>query len=105
VTARSGGPNPTHNSKPANEVTTCILPPATRPETDQPDRKRTAGTCEVYREAILLELSRGRKASGRNMADLHGFAGGYLRIPVMWAADSARCGPESERSDAGWFLP
>ena len=28
-----------------------------------------------------------------------------LRIPVMWATDSVRCGPESERSDAGWFLP
>ena len=28
-----------------------------------------------------------------------------MHIPVMWATDSVRCGPESERSDAGWFLP
>jgi len=27
-----------------------------------------------------------------------------LRIPVMWAGNSARCGQASERSDAGCFL-
>jgi hypothetical protein len=26
-----------------------------------------------------------------------------VRIPVMWAGDSARCGQASERSDAGCF--
>jgi hypothetical protein len=39
MTTGSGGPNPDDNSKPANEVTTGFLLPATAPETD---RKRTA---------------------------------------------------------------
>jgi hypothetical protein len=76
VTTGSGGPNPDVNSKPANEVTTDFLPPATSPETDL---KRTASASEVYRDIIALELSHGRNAMGiwQDLVDRHGFAGGY----------------------------
>ena len=82
VTTGSCGPNPTDNSKPANEVTTGFLPPAPPPEADQARRKRTASTSEVYRETILLELSRGRNAMGiwQDLVDRHGFAGGYQSV-------------------------
>ena len=55
VTTGSDVPNPDDNSKPANEVTTGFSPPAPPPEMDC---KRTASASEVYRETILLELSR-----------------------------------------------
>ena len=61
VTTGCGCPNPGYGSKRANEVTTGFLPLATAPELD---RKRTASASEVYRETILLELSRGRNAMG-----------------------------------------
>jgi hypothetical protein len=43
------------------EVTTGFSLPAVPPDTD---RKQTASASEAYREAILLELSRGRNAMG-----------------------------------------
>ena len=62
-------------AKPAIAVTTGFLLPAAPPETD---RKQTASASEAYREAILLELSRGRNAMGiwQDLVDRHGFAGG-----------------------------
>jgi hypothetical protein len=79
VTTGSDVPNPDDNSKPANEVTTGFSPPAPPPEMDC---KRTASASEVYRETILLELSRGRNAMGiwQDLVDRHGFAGGYQSV-------------------------
>jgi hypothetical protein len=79
MTTGSGDPNPDDESKPAIEVTTGFLPPAALPETD---RKHTASASEVYRETILLELSRGRNAMGilQDLVDRHGFAGGYQSV-------------------------
>ena len=79
VTTGSGDPNPGDDSKPAIEVITGFLSPAMPPEAD---RKHTASASEVYREAILLELSRGRNAMGiwQDLVDRHGFAGGYQSV-------------------------
>jgi transposase len=79
VTTGFDVPNPDDNSKPAKEVTTDFSPPATPPEKD---RKRTASASEIYRETILLELSRGRNAMGiwQDLVDRHGFAGGYQSV-------------------------
>jgi len=54
-------------------VTTGFMPPVTSPETDL---KRTASASEVYRETILLELSRGRNTTGiwHDLVDRHGLA-------------------------------
>ena len=67
------------DSKPAIEVTTGFLQPATPPETG---RKRTASASEAYREMIELELSRGRNAMGiwQDLVDRHGFTGGYQSV-------------------------
>ena len=60
--------------KPANEVTTSLLPPATPPETDG---QRTASSSEPDHELIELELSRGRNAMGifQDLVDVHEFTG------------------------------
>jgi hypothetical protein len=47
--------------------------------------KRTPGpasTCDPYREAIELGLSRGRNAMAiwQDLVDLHGFSGGYQSV-------------------------
>ena len=79
VTTGSGVSSPDDHSKPAIEVTTGFLLPAAPPEMD---RKQTASASEVYRETILLELSRGRNAMGiwQDLVDRHGFAGGYQSV-------------------------
>src|SRR5450631_464853 len=94
VTTGSGCPNPGYSSKPANEVTTGFLPLATAPELD---RKRTASASEVYRETILLELSRGRNAMGiwQDLVDLHGFAGGYQSVKRFVRTLCAGSSPEA----------
>ena len=89
------------NSKPAIEVTTGFLQPATPPETDG---KRTASASEAYREMIELELSRGRNAMGiwQDLVDRHGFAGGYQSVQAFraQAARSRIAGSASDHRDA-----
>jgi hypothetical protein len=69
----------------------------------------------IFRLFCLL-LGRGGERSSTTRMRLAGkiccFCGRYLdamlwqlRIPVQWAADYGNDGPESERSDAGCFLP
>ena len=67
------------DSKPAIEVTTGFLQPATPSEMDC---KSTASVSEGYRETIILELSRGRNAMGifQDLVDGHGFTGGYQSV-------------------------
>lgn len=94
VATGSGGPKPEENSKPANEVTTGFLQPATAQEAD---RKRTASASEVYREIILRELSRGRNAMGiwQDLVDRHGFAGGYQSVKRLVRTLRGASSPEA----------
>jgi hypothetical protein len=71
--------------KPANEVTTGFLAPATPPE---PDRKHTASASEVYRETILLELTRGRNAMASGRIRLTGTAS---RVAIRASSVSCAC--------------
>ena len=70
---------PAANSKPANEVITGSLSPATAPDAD---RKRPSGASEPYLEMIELELSRGRNAMGiwQDLVDRHGFTSSYQSV-------------------------
>src|ERR1035437_1968774 len=79
ATTGSDGAKSGTDSKPAIEVTTGFLQPATPQETD---RKRTESASEAYRETIMLELVRGRNAMGifQDLVDTHGFTGGYQSV-------------------------
>ena len=70
-------------SKPANEVTTDSgdkTPESLPPQGANP--AVTASTCEPYREAIEVGLSRGRNATAiwQDLVDQHGYSGGYQTV-------------------------
>ena len=66
-------------SKPAMEVTTDLGPSAVRANES---RRPSASACELYRETIQLDLSRGRNAMGiwQDLVDTYGFADGYQSV-------------------------
>lgn len=65
-------------AKPANEVTTDFGAELAT----QPGRSPSASACEVHREAIEVELSRGRNAMAiwQDLVDVYGFAGAYESV-------------------------
>jgi transposase len=74
------------SAKPANEVTPDSGVESWRRTEPAPEPQArsspSASTCEPYREAIGLALSRGRnaKAIWQDLVDTHGFAGGYQSV-------------------------
>jgi transposase len=74
------------SAKPANEVTPDSGVESWRRTEPAPESQArsspSASTCEPYREAIELALSRGRnaKAIWQDLVDTHGFAGGYQSV-------------------------
>ena len=71
-------------SKPANadEVTTGFGVESTGLEVENPKRIRSASSCEPFREAIELGLSRGRDATAiwQDLVAENGFDGGYQTV-------------------------
>ena len=71
-------------AKPAIEVITdsgVDSEPITAPE-PQPSRSRSVSACDSYRDAIELDLSRGRNAMAiwQDLVDRHGFKAGYQSV-------------------------
>lgn len=72
--------------KPANEVITdfgrSICGELEAKQAVRPTRSPTASTCEAFREAIELGLSRGRNAMAiwQDLVSQYGFAGGYQSV-------------------------
>jgi hypothetical protein len=66
-------------AKPAIEVTTGFLLGKT---SSKPDAEGSDSDCQPYAELIVLELERGRNATGiwQDLVDSHGFAGGYQSV-------------------------
>jgi len=69
-------------AKPANEVTTGFGVESTGLEVENPKRIRSASSCEPFREAIELGLSRGRDATAiwQDLVAENGFDGGYQTV-------------------------
>jgi len=79
VTTDPGATQEAPDPKAATLVTTDFSLAKVVPELP---RKCSTSACTPYREAILLDLSRGRNAMGiwQDLVDRHGFAGGYQSV-------------------------
>jgi hypothetical protein len=81
-------------SKPPMEVTTDLWRSAVPVDES---RQISASSCEVYREAIQLGLSRGRNATGiwQDLIDSRGFGSGYQSVKRFVRKLRVRHSPEA----------